>query len=94
MGKAGGRNLNLVYFCFAIVLWGLWTTRNKWAIEGIFPRHPSDFLFKINMMMQKWRILLRDGERTTLDGKIKRAEDWVEDFKKKCRERPPEEDFM
>lgn len=30
--KMGGRNLNVVIFCLAIVLWGLWTTRNRYTI--------------------------------------------------------------
>lgn len=34
--KLGSKNLDLVHFCLAIALWGLWTTRNKCAIEEAF----------------------------------------------------------
>jgi hypothetical protein len=38
---------NLKLFLLATVMWGLWTTRNKQAIEGKFPRSPSEILFNI-----------------------------------------------
>ena len=58
----GCRDYNLKLFLFASVLWGLWTTRNKRAIEGKFPRSPTDVLFKIHAFFAavegataKWR---------------------------------------
>lgn len=51
--RRGVNNISLVLYCFSIVLWGLWTTRNKYAIEGVFPTKPGDILFKINTLMQK-----------------------------------------
>lgn len=94
VGKKGGKNSNLVILCFAIVAWGLWTTRNKFAIEGAFPSQPTGILFQINVWMQRWRIVLKEGERMILDSKIKAAEDWLKNFMKTCKNNQTSENFM
>lgn len=56
-------NYRLKLFLLTIVMWVLWTSRKKRAIQGKFPLCPSDLLFKSNMFMQKWKVLLKDGGR-------------------------------
>lgn len=89
-----GENYNLIIFCLAIVLWGLWTTRNKYSIEEIFPSQPTDVLFKINMWMQKWQVLLKGDHRTTLEDRIKCTRGWLENFLREAKKRPIADDFM
>jgi hypothetical protein len=36
-----------VWTFFAAQCWAIWTTRNKFTIEGKFPRQPADCIFKI-----------------------------------------------
>lgn len=66
---------------------GLWTTRHKFSIEGAFPKQPADILFKINVLMQRWRLLLKEKERTILNDKVKTAEEWLKEFMKDCKKR-------
>jgi len=49
-----------------MVIWTLWTSRNKWVIEGMLPRYPADLLFKTNAFLQKWKVLLREGDQTKI----------------------------
>jgi hypothetical protein len=81
-------------FLLAVIFWVLWTSRNKRAIEGKFPKRPSELLFNINFFMQKWRVLLKGDEQdklSILEGQLRA---WVEPFVEKLRDRPPNEDFM
>lgn len=93
-GQVGSHNLGLVLFCLAIVLWGLWTTRNKYAIEGTFATYPTEILFKIHVLMQKWKGLLKEEDRGLLEDKIKQAKEWLEGFTEECKLRPTAENFM
>jgi hypothetical protein len=54
-GGMGGVDYGLKLFALAIVLWLLWTTRNKMPIEGVFQKNPTDILFKIRVCIQRWR---------------------------------------
>ena len=55
----GCQDYNSKLFLSTIVLWMLWTARNKRMIEGKFPRYPTELLFKFNMFLQRWKVLLR-----------------------------------
>lgn len=90
----GGRNSNLVIFCLAAVLWSLWSTRNIYAIEGVFPKHSTDILYKIITYMQKWRALLKEGEKEMLDPRIETMKRWTVDLALKCNNRIEADDFM
>lgn len=90
----GNKNLSLTIFCLGVVLWGLWSIRNKYAIEGVFPSQPSNILFKINMWLQKWWILLKEEDRATLETMTKEAREWMEEFLKKCKNRQEDFSFM
>lgn len=92
--KRGSKNNNLVIYCFTIVLWSLWTTRNKFAIEGVFPSQPLEILIKINFWMQKWQVLLRGGDRSRLEDKIKMATSWWKNFMEGVKNQPVAESFL
>jgi hypothetical protein len=56
-----------VWTYFAAQCWAIWTTRNKFTIEGKFPRRPADCIFKISLSLQLWRPLQRAKDEGTLD---------------------------
>jgi hypothetical protein len=43
----GCKNYSLKLFSCAAVLWSLWTTRNKMAIEEVYINKPADIFYKI-----------------------------------------------
>lgn len=92
--RIGGKKANLTIFCLAIVLWGLWTTRNKIAIEGTYPSQPIEVLFKINVLSQKWRGLLKEEEKAILEERTKTTEEWLKEFIQECKKRSPPDSFM
>ena len=64
----GCRNYGLKCFVIAGVFCVLWNTRNKMAIEGVFIKLPTDILFKLDTILQRWGVLLREADRVILDG--------------------------
>ena len=38
------------------------------AIEGVFIKLPTDLLFKLGTILQRWGVLLREADKITLDG--------------------------
>ena len=40
-------NYHVKFFVLSIMLWSLWTTRNKTGVEKRFPRPSNDFFHKI-----------------------------------------------
>lgn len=46
-------------FAFSVVLWSIWTTRNKMGIERKFQRSTNEVFHKMFNFLQKWKILLR-----------------------------------
>lgn len=59
----------------------------KYVIEGVFPKQPTDALFKIIALMQKWQVLLKGEEREMLQTRIKALREWMEAFMKECKNR-------
>lgn len=58
-----GLDYHIKLFIFTIILWDLWTVRNKMGIDGSFlARRMKCFIIKIFMLLQKWRILLKEQE--------------------------------
>lgn len=55
---------------FAGLCWSLWTTRNKFTIEHVFPRKPTDLLFKLATVLQLWRPLTKEEDHLVYDGFI------------------------
>jgi hypothetical protein len=50
-------------FLFAGFSWTLWITKNKMAIEKTFPKSPSDVLYAALSLLQKWILLLEEGDK-------------------------------
>jgi hypothetical protein len=53
----------LLWTYFAAQCWSLWNTRNKFTIEGKFPRQPADCIFKIILSLQLWRQMQKPKDR-------------------------------
>jgi hypothetical protein len=56
-----------VWTFFTTQCWAIWTTRNKFTIEGKFPRQPADCIFKIILSLQLWRPLQKAKFRGMMD---------------------------
>ena len=56
----------LAWVLVSVLFWALWVTRNKLAIEGIIPKHPSDLVFKIVMFLQRWAQLSKEQDKVVL----------------------------
>lgn len=80
--------------CKFNVNWTLWTSRNKRMIEKKFPRNPTELLFKFNVFLQKWKVLLQGIERSKVDGWTNQVKGWLEKFMAALRNRPSEEPFL
>ena len=65
------RAKRVMWSCVGALLWVLWLTRNKLTIEGCFPSHPANIIYKCNLFLQQWSPLARrkDAER------LKQAQD-------------------
>lgn len=92
--KLGHKYAKLTVFCSATILWGIWITQKKYAIEGLFPSHPSDILFKIQGFLQRWMALLRGADKTILEDMIKKMKEWREDFWKEIKKHSVEESLL
>ena len=46
--------------------WSLWTTRNKFTIEHVFPAKPADCLFKSCTLLQQWKSLTKVDDQDAL----------------------------
>lgn len=62
-----GKSKRLFWVGLGAVCWVLWTTRNKFTIEGIFPAKPADLLFKISIFLQQWKFLSKPDDRDDLE---------------------------
>lgn len=76
----GAHDYHVKLFMLVITLWGIWTVRNKMAIEKSFPRESRDVFIKIFKFMQKWRILLKDRDARFVDEKMEVMKQWLADF--------------
>lgn len=63
----------IFWFGFAAMSWVLWTTRNKFSIERIFPNKPVDCLFKLLTILQQWKPLVKSGDMEATDSLISRV---------------------
>ena len=54
-----GSAKRVMWRCVGALLWTIWLTRNKFTIEGCFPSHPANILFKCNLLLQQWSPLGR-----------------------------------
>lgn len=59
--------MRLFWIGLAVVCWALWTTRNKFTIEHIFPAKSADCLFKACLFLQQWRLLTKLEDKHNFD---------------------------
>lgn len=62
-----GQSKHLFWLGFAALCWALWTTRNKFTIEHVFPNKPADCIFKMCMFFQQWRSLTKVADWDALE---------------------------
>lgn len=68
-----GRSRNLFWTGLGALCWALWTIRNKFTIEGVFPNKPADVLFKVSILLQQWNLLTKSADREGLEMLIDRV---------------------
>lgn len=61
-------------FSCSIVLWGIWNVRNKMGIEKRFLSSSNEVFYKFFTFLQKWRILLKDGDARFFGQQYKKNE--------------------
>lgn len=49
-----GSSKRVLWSCVWALFWALRLTRNKLTIEGIFPTHPANVIYKCNLFLQQW----------------------------------------
>ena len=59
LSSVSGSARRVVWSCVGALLWALWRIRNKLTIEGVFPSHPADVIFKCVIFLQQWAPLAR-----------------------------------
>ena len=55
-------NYHVKFFILSIMLWSLWTTRNKTGVEKRFPRPSNDFFPQNYFFPIQWKIVLEEGD--------------------------------
>ena len=71
----------LIMFVFAGFAWTLWVSRNKMAIEKVFPNMPSDVVYGALSLLQKWMILLKEDDRWRMSQVKDKVVCWMRSFK-------------
>jgi hypothetical protein len=72
---------SLLMFVFVGFAWTLWITRNKMAIEKVFPKAPSDVIYVAISLMQKWSQLLRGKNKERVDQILENILSWMKNFR-------------
>ena len=71
LSSVQGSSRRIMWTCAAAMLWALWRICNKLTIEGVFPSHPADVIYKCIIFLQQWAPLGRhqdaDLHRQSLD---------------------------
>jgi hypothetical protein len=71
---------NFKIFLLGVVLWVLWNVRNKLHIEGVAPKTPSNILYMMLSLLQRWSVLLRRPEKLKMDDLSTRVWDLLKRF--------------
>ena len=66
----GYRNYQIKLYILSVILWCLWTVRNKMSIEKVFLGSSKEVFYKILICLQKWRRLLKEDDAIFMDDKI------------------------
>jgi hypothetical protein len=65
--QPGWAQRRMLWVGVAAMCWTLWTTRNKFTIEHVFPAKSADCLFKTCIFLQQWRLLTKEEDRDAFD---------------------------
>ena len=57
-----GTSRRVMWTCATAMLWAIWNICNKFTIEGVFPSHPADVIFKCIVFLQQWAPLGRQQD--------------------------------
>jgi hypothetical protein len=67
-----GQSKRVLGMACAALLWTLWNLRNKFSIDGVFPRQPADALYKMSMYLQVWKLVARKKDREAVEWAVTR----------------------
>ena len=67
-----GQSKRVLWTCCAALVWSLWTTRNKFTIDGVFPTQFADILYKLSMYLQVWKPVAWRQDREAMELTISR----------------------
>ena len=70
--KSTGLTRRVLWTACATLVWTLWTTRNKFTIEGILLAQAVEGLYKLSMFRQVCKLVARSEGRGVLELKIGR----------------------
>ena len=62
------------------MVWVLWLTRNKSRIQKIFPKKLVEIMFKIVVLLQSWKVLLRRPDQEKVEDLRKEMSEWLKSF--------------
>jgi hypothetical protein len=66
---------------FAGLAWSLWITRNKLCFHNTLPGRSIDIVYLTLSNLQKWKILMRPGERCGIEALVERMRLAAQEFK-------------
>ena len=67
LATINGKGRKVLRMIFSAVCWALWFMRNKFTIEAKFPKLPADCIFKILVLLQLWKPLLKEEAAPMLE---------------------------
>jgi hypothetical protein len=70
LGTLNSKAKCFLWTFFAAQCWALWTTRNKFTIEGKFLCQPAGCIFKTTLSLQLWRNLHKSKDQTLVDAMV------------------------
>lgn len=62
-----GQIKRLLWFGFSAMCWIMWTTRNKFTIEHLFPNKAADCILKLSILLQQWKSLIKEGNMDVVE---------------------------
>ena len=68
--SCSGRFRRVFWPIFSAICWVLWTTRNKFTIEHVFPKHPVNCLYNLLALLQLWKCLIKEEEVGDLEAAL------------------------
>jgi hypothetical protein len=73
-------SFKLSIFVFAGVAWAIWKTRNKMAIENIYPANPLEVIYSGIMFVQSWRPRLKGSDQGKVSEILEKMQDWLRHY--------------